>query len=262
MEFTPGMRELTERCKLLYSDAESVIHRWGHIMRTARGAVWFVNLSGGSERDQQLAYVAGILHDGVRPVTEETCHAHASAEWALILLEAYSEFSDEETQSICQAIQDHRMPAVWKSPVHQSVFLSDKILEHMGAYLDFRAPVWAGELSYTDLHGLEPVEAVICYYRNASRKFCAGNFPDFVHDLVEYQTHWNRVFLEALIAHEPWAVDMAEYLFSAGSKKKNFDWILASFSPHGSQQEKWSSEMNAYITGKKFRHFQEVLSSS
>jgi hypothetical protein len=229
-------------------------------MRTTRGAVWFVNLSGGTERDQQLAYVAGILHDGIRPVTEETCHAHASAEWALTMLEAYPEFSNEEKQSIYQAIHDHRIPVAWKSPLHQSVFLSDKILEHMGAYLDFRAPVWAGELSNTDFYGMEPIDAVLRYYRNASKKFLTGIFPECVHGLVEYQTHWNREFLEALITTEQWAVDMAEQLFLSGQHKEDFDRVLASFTPRGSEQEKWSGEMNDYITGKKFRQFQSLLS--
>jgi hypothetical protein len=259
MEVTPDMQMLTEYCKSLYEDAESIIHRWGHIKRTTRGAVWLVDVWGGTEREQQLAYVAGILHDCVRPITEETCHAQDSAERALTILGHYSEFSPDEVQLIYQTIADHRIPTTWENMVHQSVYLSDKILEHMGAYLDFRAPVWAGELSHTDFTGMEPVEAVIQYYTGASRKFITGVFPSPIKNLVDYQVGWNRAFLEALNTTTSWAMDMVERLFLSGSQKRDFEEILTSFSAKGTKQEKWFKEMNQYITGKKFSYFKTLV---
>ncbi|MGC1120926.1 MAG: HD domain-containing protein [Candidatus Methanofastidiosia archaeon] len=259
MDISRAMNQLTEYCKNVYTQAESVIHQWGHIWRTTQGAVWFVKTTGGSQREQQLAYVAGILHDIVRPITEEVCHAQASAEKALLILDNYSEFTMSEKEEIYNAIRDHRKPVSWKTRVHQSVYLSDKILEHMGAYLDFRGAVWAGELSHTDLEGLEPVNAVITYYEEASPKFLTGLFPDFVKNLVEYQIDWNRKYLSALKTGESWACQMAENLFNQGRQKHDFEYILSSFEPQNKKQQIWTREMKAYVIGQKFPVFQPLL---
>ncbi len=261
MELTPGMRDLTDYCKSLYEKAETVIHKWGHITRTTRGAVWFVQVFGGTEREQQLAYIAGILHDIVRPITETACHAQASADRALEIIKNYPEFTDSEKIKIYEAVRDHRNPVAWKSPLHQSVYLSDKICEHMGAYLDFRACVWAGELSHSDLQGLEPIEAILEYYKKASQKFLTGKFPHTVKELVSYQTNWNRRFLEAL-NNESWASEMAENLFYSGRKREDFEETLAAFTPEGDFQREWAREMNDYISGKKFQHFEHLLNLS
>jgi HD superfamily phosphohydrolase YqeK len=263
MELPRTIDQLTEDCKNQYTQAESVIHQWGHIWRTTQGAVWFVRVTGGSQREQQLAYVAGILHDIVRPITEKVCHARESAEKALSILDKYSEeFTPSEREEIYNAIRDHRSPASWKTRVHQSVYLSDKILEHMGAYLDFRGAVWAGELSHTDLQGFEPVEAVVAYYEKASPKFLTGLFPDFVETLVKYQVNWNRKYLSALKKCESWACQMAENLFNQGRQKLDFEHTLFSFKPETKEQQLWTQEMRAYITGQKFPVFQTLITTS
>lgn len=257
---TPCIKDLEEYCKTQYERAESVIHRWGHIKRTAEGAVWFVSVLGGSEREKQLAYTAGVLHDIVRPITEEVCHAQASVDKALEILSTCPEFTEYEKEQIYKAIKDHRKPVKWESALHQSVYLSDKILEHMGAYIDFRAPVWAGELSHTDLCGLEPIEAVLAYYEKASRKFLTGIFPEFVKKLVDYQVEWNNTYVKALKTCEEWAVEMAEKLFFSGRYKKDFEETLTSFKPENENQTKWADEMREYITGRKFEFFHRLLS--
>lgn len=252
------MHSLTEYCKSTYEKAESVIHSWGHIIRTAKGAVWFVQICGGTKREEQLAYTAGILHDIVRPDTEKIDHAHASAVRAFHILGAYPGFTDSENQQICQAIRDHRIPAAWKSPLHQCVYLSDKICEHMGAYLDFRASAWAGELSRSDFRGLKPVEAVLQYYENVSEKFLPDRYPLFLEGLINYQTGWNKRYVEALKSGEEWAVEMAESIFYQGRKKEDFEKTLSSFNPKGLQRE-WANEMRAYVAGGKFEHFQDFV---
>jgi hypothetical protein len=258
VELIQSTGDLIERCKSEYEKAESVIHRFGHMTRTAQGAAWFCTVFGGTERDEQLAYIAGMLHDIVRPITEEVCHAQASAEKALEILRDYPGITESEKRNIYYAIRDHRKPVAWKSPLHQSVYLSDKILEHMGAYLDFRAPVWAGELSHSDFHELEPLEAVLQYYDIASDKFLTGVFPGFLVYLIDYQVNWNKRYVEALKSNEDWAVDMAEQLFLSGRKKEDFEIILASFKPKGVQR-KWADEMREYIKGKKFNHFRKLI---
>lgn len=260
MKLIPGMHQLVNYCRSEYGKAESVIHTWGHITRTAKGAVWFCTVLGGTERDAHLAYTAGILHDIVRPITEKECHAQASAEKARTILEDYA-FSESEKYKIYQTIKDHRNPVTWESPLHQSVYLSDKIFEHMGAYIDFRAPVWAGELSHTDFYGLEPVDAVLSYYEKASQKFLTGIFPDAVKDLVEYQLLWNKHYVKALQDNEDWAVDMAEPLFFSGREKKDFEKTITSFNPKGTFQQKWTHEMRTYISGEKFTYFHTLINT-
>jgi HD superfamily phosphohydrolase YqeK len=258
MEFTQSMRDITEYCKLEYERAESVIHKWGHIKRTAQGAVWFVHALGGTKREEQLAYTAGILHDIVRPDNEEICHAQASCEKALNIINRYPEFTNSEKLELYQAIKNHRYPVEWKSLIHTSVYLSDKICEHMGAYLDFRAPAWAGELSHSKFKGLEPIESVLKYYEIVSRKFLAENYPDSLKCLVEYQVDWNKRFVEALKTGKEGAVEMAERFFLSGKRREDFDKMLITFNPKGNQRE-WVIEMRDYIAGKKFKDFQNLL---
>ncbi|MBU7046156.1 MAG: HD domain-containing protein [Theionarchaea archaeon] len=258
MELTQSMQTLTEYCKSGYKRTESVIHQWGHILRTAQGAVFFVHVLGGTEREEQLAYTAGILHDIVRPANEEMCHAQASAEKALNIIKRYPEFANYEKLELYQAIRNHRYPVEWKSLIHQSVYLSDKICEHMGAYLDFRAPAWAGELSHSKFKGLEPIESVLKYYDIVSKKFLAENYPDSLKCLVDYQVDWNKRFVEALETYEGWAVEMAEQFFLSGKRREDFDSMLITFNPKGTQKE-WVTEMRDYIGGKKFKHFQSLL---
>ncbi|MBU7017826.1 MAG: HD domain-containing protein [Theionarchaea archaeon] len=258
MELTKSMQTLSEYCRLEYERAESVIHQWGHILRTARGAVFFVHVLGGTEREEQLAHTAGILHDIVRPDNEEVCHAQASAERALHIIDRYPEFTSSEKLEIYQAIKDHRYPVRWKSLIHKSVYLSDKICEHMGAYLDFRAPAWAGELSHSKFEGLEPIESVLKYYKDVSQKFLVENYPDPLKCLVDYQIDWNKRFVEALETNEGWAVEMAEQFFLSGKRREDFDSMLNTFNARGTQEE-WVTEMRDYIAGEKFEHFQDLL---
>jgi HD superfamily phosphodiesterase len=257
MDISSDIDTVMNQCKPCYKKAESVIHTWGHITRTAHGAAWIVKTMGGTPRQQELAYLAGILHDIVRPPTEDICHAKASAEKALTILKEIH-ITDSEKEEIYNAVKDHRTPVRWNNAVHSSVYVSDKIFEHMGAYLDFRASVWAGELSHTDFEGLTPVEAVIQYYKKASKKFLTGKFPDCVTKIVDYQTKWNKTYFKALQDNEWWAVDMAVTLFLAGRKKEDFEKMLHTFEPEGKQNQ-WVNEMRTYITGEKFSFFHTLL---
>lgn len=239
--------ELEEFCKGEYKNADSVIHGWGHVSRVAEGARWFVEVRNGSDEDQRLAYAAGLLHDFVRPITEERCHAEASAENAKEILEVFN-FQDKQISKISKAIKDHRKPPnSWESILHQSVYLADKIFEHMGAYLDFRACVWSGELSHTDYKDLEPIEAVLRYYDNASLKFLDREFPEFTEPLVSYQRRWNRRFHRELKDGKTWAEEMASRLFYKGKERADFEETLTNFKISYPEQKRWKKEIISYI---------------
>jgi len=250
-----NVQALEEHCKQHYASAESVIHSWGHIKRTAHGAEFFVRTLGGSEEDQKLAYIAGLLHDLVRPITEERCHAETSSEKAGEVLLQFPGLDDGNMQRIIQAVKDHRRPALWKDELHLSVYLADKILEHMGAYLDFRACVWAGELYHTDFHDMEPLEAILAYYKMSAGKFLSKRFPEPVGPLVDAQREWNIQFLTALNEDEEWAQDMATRMFITGKNKLDFEQTVRSFEPECEKQQKWKDEMMAYVEGEKWTQF-------
>ncbi|MFW6083317.1 MAG: HD domain-containing protein [Thermoplasmatota archaeon] len=239
--------ELEKFCKEEYKNADSVIHRWGHVARVAEGARWFVKVKNGSDDNQRLAYAAGLLHDIVRPITEERSHSETSAESAEEILEVFN-FHENHISKVSKAIKDHRKPPDnWESILHQSVYLADKILEHMGAYLDFRACVWAGELSHTDYKVLEPIEAVLRYYDEASSKFLDREFPEFTEPIVSYQRQWNRRFHKGLKDGKPWTEEMATKLFYKGKEKADFEETLTNFKTSYPEQKRWKKEMISYI---------------
>jgi HD superfamily phosphohydrolase YqeK len=156
---------LEDYCKHIYEQAPSLIHRWGHIERTTLGAKWFVRILGGSKEEEELAHIAGILHDIVRPNTEKVDHAQASADEAERILRKF-EFEEEKIPLIVQAVRDHRKkPEKWASALHQSIFLSDKLLEQMGPYIVFRRLVYTGELK--DYSELDAEEAIIASWKRA-----------------------------------------------------------------------------------------------
>jgi len=259
MEMTEGIQKLTDHCKNHYQNSKSKVHGWGHAERTARGAVWFVEMAGGGKRECELAYVSGLLHDYVRPGSEKSDHARESADSARVILADYSEFMPHEVDLIAQAIEDHRKPVKWRTPLHQSVYLADKVLEHMGTYSDFRACAWAGELSRTDLVGMAPIDAVSKYYQSSERKFRAENYPPFVERLVDRQSEWNHTFKNALKRKEDWAMDLATKMFNNGAAGKDLDESLLRFSPRGTEQKKWTVDMRSYVDGSIFERIDTLI---
>jgi len=250
-------KRIEKICKPYYEDAESVIHRWGHVERVAKSAPFFVEFLGGNKKEKELSYIAGILHDIVRPKTEKRCHAKASSNKAREILEESSEMNEREIDKISKAIEDHREPTKWESPLHQSVYLADKIFEHMGAYLDFRASVWAGELSHTDYKNKKPIEAILTYYEKASNKFLELKFPKSLEELVNHQKKWNKEYKKALENNKEWALDMGKRLFKTGRQSKDFDKTLKTFNTENKKQEEWKKEMERYI---KFKTNKKPLS--
>ncbi|MBU3904908.1 MAG: hypothetical protein KJ906_02025 [Nanoarchaeota archaeon] len=66
MELTQDLIKFRDECIVHYEKADSVVHQWMHIKMVAEGSAFFVKVMGGNEREQQLAYVAGLLHDWTR----------------------------------------------------------------------------------------------------------------------------------------------------------------------------------------------------
>ena len=261
MIITDGMQRLVDETDSVYENASMRSHRKGHIHRTRDGAVWYVDHLYGEEREQQLAYVAGQLHDIVRPRTDEKCHAQLSSEKAYNILRDYSEFTEKEKVEICEAVKDHRKrPLEWKSPLHVSVYLADKTLEHMGAYLDGRVSYAAGANDLEELDGMEPLEWLKEYYSMASKKFLEAKFPSFCHNLVSYQINWNNIFLKAMKDEQDWCCDMITQIAESAQNGMDMDEALTSFQPNDTlRQLDWSMEMKEYIDGSLFGTLRRLL---
>lgn len=261
MQMTEDLKRLSEYCKKKYENADSLVHKWGHISRTASGSAWFVEINGGSEREQELAYAAGLLHDVKRKKFDSESHAKDGSDNAVILLKDYS-FDINEIKEVSDAIRDHRDLAEWKSMVHQSVYFSDKVFELMGAYMDFRGPFWVGEKfdeKYKNSDE-EPLEALLIFYGKAKKKiFVPDKYPDSARNLVDYQMEWNLEFSEALKNNESWAVELGLKMFGHGRKGFDFEKSILNCRPEGRKQECWISEMQDYVKGKKFKKFEKMI---
>lgn len=261
MRMTEDLMRLTEDCKKEYNTPDSLAHGLGHVNRTANGAAWFVCKAGGTEREQEISYAAGLLHDIKRRKFESLSHAISGSERAPEILKRYS-FTEDENNEIIIAIRDHRDLAEWKSIVHQSVYFSDKVFELMGAYMDFRGPFWVGEKfneKYKDTD-TKPLEALLILYEKARNKiFVPAKYPDFARDLVNYQIGWNSEFNEGLKNNEEWAVEMGMKMLDYGRKRIGFEEVILNYEPKNSKQKKWTKEMQDYIKGKKFSEFDNLL---
>ncbi|MFX0090669.1 MAG: HD domain-containing protein [Candidatus Hodarchaeota archaeon] len=248
-----ALKDIEEFCKKRYNQAESVIHRYSHVLRVAQGAVWFSQYFPVAPSEEQIVYLAGLFHDIVRPITEVHCHAESSAHEASEILANNFDISQEILSEIVLIIKNHRKNDLWASkgkPWHQCVYLADKIWEHMGAYADFRASIWVGELSKNDYKDIEdPVQAILTYYTQASQKFLTGSFPKVFDSLVKYQLEFNTQFQRGLIQKEPWAQTLATSFFNFGKRHQNLDEKIKNFSPKDGQQQLWHKETLSYLSG-------------
>jgi len=253
------VEKLTEIYKEYYSKADSVIHRWLHIENVARGAAFFVRMAGGDKRRQDMAKAGGILHDVTRKKVEENDdHDRTSAEKADIVLRDYS-FSDEERSDIVMSIRDHRGARSWESDVHSSVFLADKLLEHMGPMIAVRGGMWVGE-SGNAYKGSTPAEKALSHYGKAkARVFDKRLYPEYTHALFDYQIRWVDDCMGALRKGEPWAVDMNERMFYAGMAGVNPEKVIESFEPKDLMQKKYLDEVKEYLSDPMLSKYAKLM---
>jgi HD superfamily phosphohydrolase YqeK len=234
----------------------SVTHDFSHLKRTAIGAKWFVRILNGSKREEQLAYVAGLLHDIVRPPSEKICHAKTSAERAREILDHLG-LSRNDIELVVLSIRDHRKKTKWLSPLHQSVFLSDKILEQMGAFIVCRRCVYIGEC--IEYKNKDFRETVISHFIKKLRKFNPGKFPKRFSRFIKYQYSWPENFLSAFKNREDWATELSNYFYDCGRKKIEMEKAIKVFKPKFGKDREYKKEALEYTSGKKFRQFYEMI---
>ncbi len=251
------IKDIENLVKKEKENTESIIHDFGHLKRTALGAKWFVRVLGGSKEEEDLAYIAGLLHDIVRPNTEKICHAEASAKRSREILE-YFRIDPEIIERIVLAVKDHRKPVEWRDPLHQSVFLADKIFEQMGAYVIFRRAYYIGEC--VDFAEKPFRESIIEHFRKRLEKFRPEVFPERFRKLVDYQYNWVTGFFDSFQNGKEWSIRLARFCFDVGrTHSMLLEECIKRYEPYEQHGEKIKEETVKYLEGKKFREFEEMV---
>ena len=251
------VERIKEFMKKEAANTGTITHDFGHIRRVADGAVWFVKILGGDEHEQQLAYIAGLLHDIVRPADENICHAKASAERSRKVLTDFR-LRKEDIDHIVEAIYNHRLPAKWKSPLHQSIYLADKIFEQMGAYLVFRRLVYVAESA--TYKGMPMEKAINEHFARRMERIKKGDFPARFSKLVGYQWKWMVDAQEALKKGEEWTWDIARVSYENGrTHGMSLEELIFAFEPSHPESAKVKKEAVDYLEGKKFKEFEGLV---
>ncbi len=238
---------------------KSCAHGLGHLQRTAEWSFWFVTQMDGTLREAELAYVAGLFHDMVRPDTNEIWHAQDSANKTKELLKDI--YQPNDLEKIVKAVLDHCEPKKeWESLLHQAPFFADKIAEGSGAYVCLREALWSGESP--DYHGKDLVRFV----PHLLRKRVDGvlrptNYPSRFSKLVEYQNQWILDFSEALEKNDSDAVFLLEFFNKRGKEGLDFDSVIseAVLQKIGEFGGKCLTEAMHYVRGGKQSQFESLI---
>jgi hypothetical protein len=158
---------------------------------------------------------------------------------------------------IIQAIRDHRLPVKWKSPLHQSIYLADKILEQMGVFVAFRRCYYVGESE--DYKGADMAEAFREHFAYRMDRIKRSDFPESVRELVDYQWRWLKDFSVLLNKREPWTLNMGGQMFEAARKRLHLEDAIRNYKPDAKEAERYKKEAMDYLNGKKFGEFGKMI---
>ena len=251
------IKDIEKFVKNEMKNGKSVTHEFDHLKRVANGAVWFVKILGDNKEEQDIAYVAGLLHDIVRPASETICHAKASAERSEQIL---NHFKIEKTtrDKIILAVKDHRLKVEWTSPSHQSVYLADKILEQMGAFIAFRRCMYVGECD--DYQNSPMIETVQKHFKKRIDRIPKTEFPERFHKLVEYQWKWLMEMNDALVNSDKWVLNIVASMYNHGKAHDiGLEKAIRKFKSFSKEDEKYKKEALDYIDGKKWKDFEKLI---
>ncbi len=253
------VKEIEEFVKENVTDT-LITHDFSHFKRVSIGARWFVTVLKGTKEEETLAYIAGLLHDCVRPDTEKICHAVASTEKARKILNNFN-IEPESIERIAQAIRDHRKPVKWTSPLHQSVYLADKLMEQMGHYIAFRRCVFVGECS--DYVGRPFESSIENQFDYRINKFDFTKFPSVFHSMAKEMLKPSIGFHAGFKKREQWAIYLARFCYEKGREGQTaMERIIMDFQPDSEESETYKKEAIEYIKGRKFDYFKKLVNQS
>ncbi len=254
------LEEIEEYVKEKTKNVKLITHAFDHLKRVAIGARWFVKILDGSKKEQELAYIAGLLHDVVRLDTEKIPHSEASAEKAKKILRRF-QLNREDVDKITLAIRNHSKPVEWKSVLHQSVFLADKIFELMGGYVVFRRSMYIGECR--DYKNLPFKEAMLSYWPIKLKLFTPRTFPKIFRRLVEKRYEIPAIFFEELKKEREWAINLARKAYENGRNHElSLEEFIKEFKPNSEEEWKIKKDALNYIEHMKnedLEEFEELI---
>jgi HD superfamily phosphohydrolase YqeK len=250
------LKQIENIVKEKTKSVKSIAHGFGHLKRTAMGARWFVVRVNGSKKEQDLAYIAGLIHDLYRPLTEKIDHTESSVKDARNLLLELNVDRDV-INMVLELIKVHRKPSE-KSIFKQSVYLADKIFEQMGAYVTFRVCAYVGECK--DYLNVPPMEVIKRYFEMRINRISKSDFPKKLSGLVNYQWKWLMEYASALNKEEKWAICIAKTAYENGrTHKLSLENMIKNFKPKSKKGIEYKKEALDYINGKKFNRFELLI---
>ncbi len=234
----------------------SPVHGFGHLKRTAIGAKWFARVFGESEDSQNIAYLAGLIHDLERPNTELIDHTDLSVNEAKKLMDDFD--VEQATQDkVLNFISEHRefgdleLSAQW-------VFLSDKLLEQSGAYVIFRRFYYVGECD--DFQTTDFYEAIMTHSTKRMKKFDPQNFDQKVRRLAEYQFDILKKFMKSFEEKQAWALRLGKVFYDYGKQSSpGLENLIRDYVSETDDEKLLQNEAMAYLDGKKYDEFEKLL---
>lgn len=230
-------------------------HDFLHVKRVAMGAKWFAKELGLNPYQQELAYIAGLVHDLGRPKTEKVDHAESSVRLAEKLLHRF-DLTKQEIDSVLDLVNAHRIGKTESEK--QVVFLADKLWEQMGAYVIFRRGLFVKEV--VDYKGWDLQKAFVHQHQMRTKRFYPALFPKRFRRLAKYQFQWAKEAGKAIEKSEPWMLELIQYCAKNAEKgRKSIDGIIKSFKPTHTQGKRYQKEAILYITGKRVPLFERLV---
>lgn len=247
-EFENGVRNETENVVL-------VSHNFSHLRRTAQGSHHLVDATGGDLQQQLVVYVASLVHDFNRPNSEIIDHGSETVVGAENFLKNWDCLGHEK--KILRMVDDHNR-VIDGSVYDRALFISDKVLEAMGAYVAFRACVYAAEIdSFEGQSDVELAESTYGSMSNRMGLFTPNKFPKEVQPLARRQSDWIWHFLQELKGGKEWAGNLATKCFEYGrnirqwdisSPKPSFEDMLYNYVPESESEVRYKHEAMRYLT--------------
>ncbi len=245
-----------------------VSHNFSHLKRTAEGSEFLVETTGGDLQNRLIAYEGSLVHDFGRPNSEIIEHGDQCVEGARQFLKGWDCLGKED--EILRMVSNHN--TVIEGPVYdRALFIADKALEAMGAYVAFRVCVYAAEIDdFKDRDMTELPQLTHDLMSNRMRKYNDSIFPEEVRPLVRKQSDWTWRFIEDLKDGKEWALNLASHCFSYGrsvrewdgnSPKPSFEDMIYQYIPILGDDLQYKQEAMRYLTEPLYHFCHNLVDS-
>lgn len=253
------MNEFEERIIDSIKDPDAAHYR-GHLKRTSEYASLIVRALGGSEKEEELARMAGLGHDQSRSPREG--HDERSADGAKRILESIG-VDAEYLNAVYGAIKGHdKLPEKWGvNPVGDALILADKLFEANGAYICFRRAMYMAQTPDKIRKSQTAIKATIRESEVRMETYSADKYPGAFLEFAFSQQKWQEEFLDALRKGDNWAVHLTETIYSAGKAGKDLDNAILDYKPISETDARFKEEAVKYIKGEKTNEFMALINS-